>query len=335
MPRAPLWHSSGVATWTELGGASTAPIAEDSAVTIGTFDGVHRGHQALLQRTREVADGLPVVAVTFEPHPVAVFAPERVPARLTSLERRVQLLLEPAPGVRGADHVRVLDFDREMASWSPREFVERVVVEQLRARHVVVGENFTFGAKAAGTTEVLRELCAEHGCSADALTLVGDAEARGGDGSGTWSSTRVRGLVAEARLAEAAAVLGRPYEVDGVVTPGDRRGRDLGFPTANVPVDAGYCVPPDGVYAGRLVTGDAAYPAAVSIGTNPTFAGTERRVESYVMDHGHDLDLYGRTVRVELVERLRSMVAYEGVEALVEQMHADVDAARAVLARPS
>lgn len=320
-------------TWTEIDGAPATPITEASAVAIGTFDGVHRGHQALLRRAHEVADGLPVVAVTFDPHPVAVFAPDRVPLRLTSLARRVQLLHAPAPGVPGADHVRVLDFDREMAGWSPREFVERVVVEQLRARHVVVGDNFTFGAKAAGTTDVLRELCAEHGCSARSLALVGDVE--GPDGRVAWSSTRVRALVAEGRLVEAAEVLGRPHEVEGVVRPGDRRGRDLGFPTANVPVDATYAVPPDGVYAGRLVTSDASYPAAVSIGTNPTFAGTERRVESYVMDHGHDLDLYGRSVRVELVDRLRAMVAYEGVDALVAQMHADVAAARAVLAASS
>jgi riboflavin kinase/FMN adenylyltransferase len=321
-----LWHGSGVATWTDRGGAGTARITGGTAVTIGTFDGVHRGHQALLARTREVAGDLPVVAVTFDPHPVAVFAPERVPARLTSLERRVALLREPAPGVRGADHVRVLDFTREMAAWSPREFVERVVVEELGARHVVVGENFTFGSKAAGTTETLRTLCAEHGCDAGTLTLVGEGE--------VWSSTRVRRLVADARLREAAEVLGRPHEVDGVVTPGDQRGRDLGFPTANVPVDASCSVPPDGVYAGRLVTDGTTYPAAISIGTNPTFAGTERRVESYVMDHGHELDLYGRHVRVELVEHLRGMVAYEGVDALVEQMHTDVADARTALGRP-
>lgn len=318
-----------MAIWTDAGGASTAPIAGPTAVTIGAFDGVHRGHQALLARTREVSGGLPVVAVTFEPHPVAVFAPDRVPARLVSAERRTALLRHPVPGVDGADEVRVLAFDSAMAAWSPREFVERVLVEELHAAHVVVGENFTFGAKAAGTVDVLRELCAEHDCEASSLTLLGAAPAE--DGAKAWSSTRVRALVAEARLREAAEVLGRPHEVDGLVTPGDQRGRDLGFPTANVPVDAGRSVPPDGVYAGRLVTDDTSYPAAISIGTNPTFAGTERRVESYVMDHGHDLDLYGRHVRVELVEHLRGMVAYEGVDALVDQMHADVAAARTAL----
>lgn len=320
-----------MAIWTDAGGASTAAVDGPTAVTIGAFDGVHRGHQALLARTREVAGGSPVVAVTFEPHPVAVFAPDRVPARLVSLERRIALLEHPADDVPGADLVRVLAFDREMASWSPREFVERVLVEQLHAEHVVVGANFTFGSRAAGTVDVLRELCAEHGCDASSLHLVGDG---GADGEHpAWSSTRVRALVAGGRLREAAAILGRPHEVDGVVTPGDQRGRDLGFPTANVPVDASRSVPPDGVYAGFLVTDDARYPAAISIGTNPTFAGTERRVESYVMDHGHDLDLYGRHVRVELVEQLRPMVAYEGVDALVQQMHTDVADARAALRR--
>ena len=316
-----------MATWRTIEGARTQPRADACVVTIGRFDGVHRGHQALLERARRAAPELPLVAVTFDPHPVAVFAPDRVPAALTSPERRVELLHHPGHGVdgldvRGADEVRVLAFDHAMAAWTPREFVERVVLDDLRARHVVVGENFTFGARAAGTTDTLRELGAELGFATHVLGLAGDDAA--------WSSTRVRSLVAEARLAEAEAVLGRPHEVEGIVVHGDHRGRDLGFPTANVPVDESRAVPPDGVYAGWLVA-DQRYPAAVSIGTNPTFDGTERRVESYVLDHGHDLDLYGHRVRVELVERLRSMTAYAGVDALVAQMHHDVDAARHVL----
>lgn len=311
-----------MATWRTIEGAQTQPRAHACVVTIGMFDGVHRGHQALLARAREAAPGLPLVAVTFDPHPVAVFAPDRVPRALTSAERRVELLRRPGLDVRGADEVRVLAFDRDMAAWTPREFVERVVVDDLRAQHVVVGENFTFGAKAAGTTATLEELGAELGFATHVLGLAGDDAA--------WSSTRVRGLVAEARLEEAEAVLGRPHEVDGVVVHGDQRGRDLGFPTANVPVDETRAVPPDGVYAGWFVAGER-YPAAVSIGTNPTFDGTERRVESYVLDHGHDLDLYGRHARVELVQHLRGMTAYAGVDALVEQMHCDVDAAREVL----
>lgn len=306
-------------TWRDVPGAATAPRQDAAAVTIGTFDGVHRGHQALLRAAREAADGLPVVAVTFDPHPVAVIAPDKVPVRLTSVARRVQLLHE-----HGADEVRVLAFDREMASWSPEEFVEHVLADQLSCGVVVVGENFRFGAKAAGDVALLAEAGERLGFRSAPLALVGDDD--------VWSSTRVRALVAEARLSEAATILGRPHEVDGVVTRGDQRGRDLGFPTANVPTDDGYAVPPDGVYAGRLVVDGDRLPAAISIGTNPTFAGTERRVESYVMDHGHDLDLYGREVRVELVERIRPMVAFDGVDALVAQMHDDVSAARDLLA---
>lgn len=284
------------------------------------FDGVHRGHQALFARAHEVAPGLPLVAVTFDPHPVAVFAPDRVPVALTSPARRVELLRRPAPGVDGADEVRVLAFDREMAAWTPREFVERVVVGELRATHVVVGENFTFGAKAAGTTQTLRDLGEELGFATEVVTLTGDAEA--------WSSTRVRGLVAEGLLREAAEVLGRPHEVTGVVTRGEQRGRELGYPTANLPVDDTYAVPPDGVYAGRLVRASGeTLAAAVSIGTNPTFGTHSRRVESYVLDRV-DLDLYDEQVRVELVERLRGMVAFDGVDALLEQMALDVEQTR-------
>ena len=310
---------SPVDTWAEVAGASTGRRTSPAAVTIGTFDGVHRGHQHLLARTREAADGLPVVAITFDPHPLAVTRPDHAPALLTTVERRVELLHE-----HGADEVRVLDFTREMAGWSPAEFVDRALVQDLEARHVVVGESFRFGARAAGDTAFLREHCARLGVSAEPLTLLRDGE---------FSSTQVRRHVAAGDLPAAADVLGRPHEVSGTITPGDQRGRDLGYPTANVPVDERYAVPPDGVYAGRFVVAGSTYPAAVSIGTNPTFAGRERRVESYVMDHGHDLDLYGRDVRVELLDQVRTMAAFDSVDALVAQMRDDVEAVRAVLAR--
>lgn len=310
--------------WRGISGAVTAARPEPAVVTVGNFDGVHRGHQHVLERVRDVAGGLETVAVTFDPHPLAVIAPDHAPRRLTTAERRVDLLHR-----HGADEVRVLDFTREMASWTPAEFVARVLVDQLRAARVVVGENFRFGHKAAGDVAVLRELGAEHGFAVDGLAL--DAAPEVQDGT-PFSSTLVRELVADGRMEDAAEVLGRPHEVSGVVVQGDQRGRVLGFPTANVPVDEAFAVPPDGVYAGRLVTDGTSYPAAISVGTNPTFGGHERRVESYVIDHGHDLDLYRRTVRVELVSRLRGMVAYEGVDPLIAQMHADVDAARRLLA---
>ena len=218
----------------------------------------------------------------------------------------------------------MLAFDAEMAGWSPEEFVARVIVEQLRAELVVVGDNFRFGHKAAGDVAFLKAAGAEHGFGVEGLAIVSDGEA--------LSSTRVRELVATGDLVGAAEVLGRPHEVSGVVRRGDQRGRELGFPTANVPVDESYAVPPDGVYAGWLVRADGErLPAAISVGTNPTFDGVERRVESYVLDRT-DLDLYDELIRVEFVERLRGMVKYEGVDALIDQMHQDVEQTRRLLA---
>ncbi|WP_374999585.1 bifunctional riboflavin kinase/FAD synthetase [Aeromicrobium sp. CTD01-1L150] len=304
--------------WRGIQGSVIDARADAAVVTVGNFDGVHRGHQYVLARTRETGRGLPVVAVTFDPHPLAIIAPDHAPRRLTTIERRIDLLHE-----HGADEVRVLDFTREMAAWSPEEFILRVVVDQLRAAHVVVGSNFRFGAKAAGDVDLLRTVGSQAGFTVEGLELDG--------GEQPFSSTLIRALVAEARLPEAADVLGRPHEVTGMVVEGDRRGRDLGFPTANVPVDESFAVPPDGVYAGRLITSGEALPAAISVGTNPTFGGHERRVESYIIDHGHDLDLYRQQVRVEFVERLRGMDAFDSVAALVAQMHDDVTAAREIL----
>jgi len=307
-----------VTIWREAPGAATAPRTGPTAVTIGNFDGVHRGHQHVIARTRELADGIPVVAVTFDPHPMAVVAPDRAPLRLTSIARRVELL-----HAAGADEVRVLAFSHEMSTWSPESFVQNVVVEQLGARTVVVGENFRFGQRASGDVGLLRRMGEAAGFVVDGLDLDG--------GEVPFSSTLVRRLVAEGDMRAAASVLGRPHEVSGVVVTGDRRGRELGFPTANVPVDEEFCVPPDGVYAGHVVRASGErLPAAISVGSNPTFDGTQRRVESYVLDRT-DLDLYGEHLRVELVEHLRGMVRFEGIEPLVEQMHADVARTRSLL----
>jgi riboflavin kinase/FMN adenylyltransferase len=307
-----------VTIWRESPGASTAPRDHPCVATVGNFDGVHRGHQHVIARTRELADGLPVIAVTFHPHPLAVVGRRVAPRRLTTIERRVELLRRA-----GADEVRILDFTPRMAAWSPQEFVDRVLVDQLRVGLVAVGANFRFGARATGDTTFLREAGARAGFAVDDIDLDGAAE--------PFSSTLVRQLVGDGQMRAAAEVLGRPHEVSGVVVKGDQRGRVLGFPTANVPVDEAYAVPPDGVYAGWLVRheGDR-LPAAVSVGTNPTFDGVERRVESYVLDRD-DLDLYGESIRVELVDRIRPMVRYEGVEALVAQMHDDVVRTRTLL----
>lgn len=294
-----------------------------TAVVIGNFDGVHLGHRHVLARARQIAAerSLSVVAVTFDPHPMAVLRPEHAPTTLTTLEVRAELLAEA-----GADGVLALPFDRSVAAWTPEEFVQRVIVDGLHAAAVVVGANFRFGNRAAGDVATLREAGERHGFSAEGIPLDG--------GPQVWSSTYVRMSLAAGDVAGAAEALGRPYAVRGVVVGGDRRGRALGFPTANVPTPATTAAPPDGVYAGwlrRLDTGEV-FPAAISVGTNPTFDGVrDRRVESYVLDRT-DLELYGVEVEVSFVERLRGMVAFESVEALVEQMTADVDRTRELLA---
>ena len=247
-----------------------------TAVVIGNFDGVHLGHRHVVSRAREIADrrGVRVVAVTFDPHPMAVLRPEHAPTTLTAVDERAELL-----GDCGADAVLVMPFDRSVAAWTPEEFVERVLVDALHAAVVVVGANFRFGNKAAGDVATLRQAGERHGFEAEGIALDG--------GPQVWSSTYVRMSLAAGDVAGAAEALGRPYAVRGVVVRGDQRGRDLGFPTANVPADPLTAVPPDGIYAGRLRrldTGET-YPAAISVGTNPTFDGVrERRVEAYVLD---------------------------------------------------
>jgi riboflavin kinase/FMN adenylyltransferase len=293
-----------------------------TVVTVGNFDGVHRGHRLVIARARSLAaGGLSVVAVTFDPHPMRVLLPERAPLRLTTIRQRCELLL-----AAGVDHVLVLPFDRELASWTPEQFVRRVLVGALSAQAVVVGENFRFGAKAAGTTATLDELGAQHDFETHALALAGAAH--------PWSSSLVRQALAEGDVAEASRALGRDHAVRGVVVEGDKRGRALGFPTANVPTDGVTAVPLDGVYAGWLRRLDepstVALPAAISVGTNPTFDGVEHRVESYVLDRT-DLELYGVTVEVRFVERLRGQERYDSVDELVAQMHLDVDKARVIL----
>ena len=294
-----------------------------TTVVIGNFDGVHLGHQHVIRRARELADadGLPVVAVTFDPHPMAVLRPDHAPMTLTGLDHRCRLLSEA-----GADDVFVIRFSREIAAWTPEEFIDRVLVHGLHARHVVVGANFRFGNRAAGDVATLRRAGETRDFVVDGIELDG--------GPQVWSSTYVRTCLTAGDVEGAAEALGRPYSVTGEVVEGDRRGRELGFPTANVPV-GDLAVPADGVYAGWLrildqPDGDP-LPAAISVGTNPTFDGVRnRRVEAYVLDRT-DLELYGRRVEISFVGRLRGMVKFEGVEALVATMHDDVDRTRALL----
>jgi len=294
-----------------------------TVVVIGNFDGVHLGHQHVVGRARELADrdGLRVVAATFDPHPMAVLRPEHAPLTLTDIDRRCVLLAQA-----GVDDVFVIPFSREIASWTPEEFIERVVVDGLHAAHVVVGANFRFGAKAAGDVATLAESGARHGFEVEGLALDG--------GPQVWSSTYVRTCLAAGDVEGAAEALGRPYSVVGHVVRGEKRGRELGYPTANVPVGR-LAVPADGVYAGWLgLLGQPEsdpLPVAVSIGTNPTFEGErDRRVEAYVLDKT-DLELYDEPVEISFVARIRGMVRFDGVEALIETMGQDVVRTREVL----
>ena len=308
-------------TWRSLGELPSG--LGRTVVTIGNFDGVHLGHQTVIHRARAVARDLgadQVVAVTFDPHPMAVLRPEHAPSTLTSIETRAALLSD-----EGADAVLVLPFDREIASWTPEEFIDRILVEALHAAAVVVGANFRFGNRAAGDVNTLREAGRTRDFVVEGIALDG--------GPQVWSSTYVRTCLATGDVAGAAEALGRAYTVRGIVVEGDHRGRELGFPTANVPTSGMLAAPADGVYAGwlrRCDTGES-YPAAISVGTNPTFDGErERRVESYVLDRT-DLELYGVEVEVSFVERLRGMVKFESVEGLIDTMRNDVERARGIL----
>jgi riboflavin kinase/FMN adenylyltransferase len=285
-----------------------------SVVPIGVFDGVHRGHQLVLEHAAESAHArnAKVVVVTFHPHPTAVLAPGHVPPMLVTLDRRIQLLHD-----HGADDVHVLKFDRELSLQTPQEFIEQVLIGELAAEQIVVGRNFRFGHRAAGDAAMLRRYDLE----VDDVALLTDG--------GTISSTMVRDYVVHGDVEAAATALGRLHLVEGPVVRGDARGRALGFPTANVSVDEGIAVPQDGVYAGWLTRAEGdRIKAAISVGTNPTFDGVERRVEAYAIDVGHELDLYDEHVIVEFALRLRGMERFDGVEQLVEQMHRDVAESR-------
>ncbi len=280
---------------------------------IGVFDGVHRGHQSLVSLARARADqaGLPLVAITFDPHPMEIVRPGQAPTSLASVPQRIELLR-----LAGADDVQVIAFDEHVAAMTPEEFVHRALVERLHVREIVVGQNFRFGHRAAGTVDTLRTEGDRHGFRAVAAPLMGEGDHR-------WSSTAIRVLIEQGDVAAAGDALGRPYGIDGVVVHGDHRGRELGYPTANLQWSGRPTVPADGVYAGYLDVYGERLPAAVSVGTNPQFDGRERRVEAFALGTT-DLDLYDRHVRVEFVERLRGQERFDSVEELVAQMARDV-----------
>jgi riboflavin kinase / FMN adenylyltransferase len=294
-----------------------------SVVTVGVFDGVHRGHQHIVARAREAAArrGLPVVVVTFDPHPAEVVRPGSHPPLLCTVRRRVQLLAG-----QGCQAVCVLPFTLEFSRLGPDEFVRAVLADRLHARWVVVGENFRFGHRATGDVALLAELGEKYDFGAEGVPLLAEHGT-------TISSSDIRTMLNAGDVAGAARDLGRPHRVEGVVVRGHQRGRALGYPTANLETVLLTAVPADGVYAGWLTGLDSGgqeeerWPAAVSVGSNPTFDGQQRTVEAYALDRD-DLDLYGRPMAVDFTTRLRGQVRFGSVEDLVEQMRRDVDQAR-------
>jgi riboflavin kinase/FMN adenylyltransferase len=297
-------------------------------VTIGVFDGVHRGHAEIIGKAVDLAKqrGVPSVLITFVPHPSEVVRPGSHPPVLTTMVRRAELVEE-----LGVDVFCPLPFTLEFSQMPPDEFAHLVLVEKLHASGVVVGENFRFGHKAAGSVDLLRQLGSRFGVTAEGISLL-----RTGDTP--LSATYVRSCVQAGDMQAAAAALGRPHRVDGIVERGDQRGRELGFPTANLRTEQWAAVPADGVYAGRVVRldewgrtvdGPPLGAAAISVGTNPTFDVRQRRVEAYVLDF--EGDLYGDAIGIEFVTRLRGMEKFESVEDLVAQMNQDVARTRELM----
>ncbi|GGL95448.1 bifunctional riboflavin kinase/FAD synthetase [Nakamurella endophytica] len=292
-------------------------------LTIGVFDGMHRAHQQLVGETVRTARGLglPAVLMTFDPHPSEVLRPGSHPAQLLTLRRRAEVAEE-----LGVDVFLVLPFTTALASQTAEGFVHDVIVERLHAAAVVVGANFTFGHHAKGTVALLEELGPRFGFTARGLPLVQES-------SLAVSSTMVRAGIAAGDVRAAAQALGRPHRLEGIVVHGEGRGgSELGYPTANLDLVPYAAVPADGIYAGWFLLGTRRSPAAISIGSNPTFSGRERTVEAFVLDDGGNF--YGRRVALDFVERLRDQERYDRVEDLVAQIGRDVRRTREVLGLP-
>jgi riboflavin kinase/FMN adenylyltransferase len=306
-----------------------------TVVTVGMYDGVHRGHQQLIGTAvaRARAMRRPCLLLTFDPHPAEVIRPGSHPAILTSMDRKAELVA----GL-GVDAMCVLPFTAEFMRLSPETFTHTVLVEHLHAAQVVVGENFTYGHKAAGNVGTLAVEGRRFGFVVEGIPLADTPEDGSGTDTVTISSTYIRACVAAGDMVSAARALGRPHRVDGVVVRGERRGRELGYPTANVETPPFTAIPADGVYAGHLVTRDPQgasrerFPAAISVGTNPTFQGTRRTVEAYLLDYQGDL--YGEHVGVEFAQRLRPMAAFPDVDTLLAAMAQDVVDTRRLLGVP-
>ena len=288
-------------------------------VALGNFDGVHLGHQEVLRLAVEEGRrrGMKVVAATFHPHPRAVLGAGDAPKLLTPLELRREMLLR-----YGAEEVWVIPFDADLSRKTSEQFVRDVLVGEGGARVVVVGENFRFGHRAAGDFRDLQRLMREAGGMAVAVPV------RGAGMEAEISSTRIRALVSGGDVTEAAGLLGRPYEIRGEVVVGDKRGRSIGFPTANVLPDADALMPARGVYAGFVRFGEEQYAACTNVGVAPTFGRAESRIEAYLLDF--EGDLYGRVVDVSFAMRIREERRFSGIDELTEQIRRDVDEARVI-----
>lgn len=286
-------------------------------VTVGVFDGVHAGHRYLISTAKKIAqqsDSL-LVAASFDPHPVSVLRPDEFLGLITLPEFRATLLKQA-----GAQRVEFINFDQKVAQMSPDEFIETIVLDELNASTIVVGENFRFGVNASGDVTTLTTLANKFGFALEVVKLVGDQQ--------TWSSTRVRNNLLTGDVKAAREILGRPHRLTGKVVHGDHRGRELGYPTANLEVFGNLIIPADGVYSALVYTNSEVLPAAVSIGTNPTFDDVaSRRVEAYVLDRT-DLDLYEQEISVDFLDFVRSMDKFSDVESLLVQMALDVENTR-------
>jgi riboflavin kinase/FMN adenylyltransferase len=301
-------------------GIGSLPLAAaPAAVTIGFFDGVHRGHQAVFRRMVEAATlrGLTPVAITFDRHPREILTPGEEPPLLTMLDRKASLIAE-----LGVEALVALEFNEEFSKWPPEDFVLRILVEGVHAEHAVVGSNFTFGHKASGNLGVLMELGAAHGFSVEPVPVLKI------DGR-SISSSSIREALAKGDLEWPTTALGRRYVLDGTVTTGAGRGKGLGYPTANLEVPPRVLLPGEGVYAGRAQLDGASFPAAINVGTNPTFGGEPLHAEAFLLDF--EDDLIGRPMALEFWERLRDETRFDSAEDLVRQIKDDVERTRALV----
>jgi riboflavin kinase/FMN adenylyltransferase len=282
-------------------------------LAVGIFDGVHAGHQQIINAAKIHGQ---VTVITFDPHPTSVVAPERTPTQLMILKDRIQFLKSA-----GASFVEVINFTKDFSMLSPDQFIEDVLVGRFGAEYVVIGENFNFGHKAQGTPKYLSEVGPKYGFG---VTIVKLQEDRGS----IISSTRIRNLIIDGQIERANELLTRLFYLKGPVVHGEKRGRQIGYPTANLGLNALATIPADGVYAGWLTVGKDRWPAAISIGTNPTFPGVRgRQVEAYAIDQV-DLHLYDQDATVEFGYRLRDTLKFDGLDALLKQMKKDCDQAR-------